>query len=35
MSMRLVPDGQEPLIVRFKIEGLDQKITPLRRACGW
>ncbi len=35
ISMRLVPKGLEPMIVRFKIEGLDQAIIPLRRACGW
>jgi type VI secretion system VasI family protein len=35
VSMRLVPKGGQPLIVRFKTDGLEKAILPLRRACGW
>lgn len=35
LTIRYTPYGENSRTVRFDVGGLDQRIAPLRNACGW
>lgn len=35
LLVQVTPFGARPVLAEFPVEGLDNAVTPLRKACGW
>jgi len=35
LLVQVTPFGARPVLAEFPVEGLDEAVTPLRKACGW